>query len=39
VYCLGNCACSPSMRIGDEVHARVSPVKFDELIARLEAES
>jgi formate dehydrogenase subunit gamma len=39
VYCLGNCACSPSIRIGDEVHARVSPGKFDELIARLEAES
>jgi formate dehydrogenase subunit gamma len=37
VYCLGNCACSPSIRINDEVHARVSPEKFDDLIARLEA--
>jgi formate dehydrogenase subunit gamma len=37
VYCLGNCACSPSVRINDEIHARVSPAKFDELIARLEA--
>lgn len=37
VYCLGNCACSPSIRINDEIHARVSPVKFDELIERLEA--
>jgi formate dehydrogenase subunit gamma len=37
VYCLGNCACSPSIRIGDEIHARVSSAKFDELIARLEA--
>lgn len=37
VYCLGNCACSPSIRINDEIHARVSPVKFDELIDRLEA--
>lgn len=37
VYCLGNCACSPSVRINDEVHARVSPEKFDELIAHLEA--
>ena len=37
VYCLGNCACSPSIRINDEIHARVSPAKFDELIARLEA--
>ena len=32
VYCLGNCACSPSVRIGDEVHARVTPQKFDQLI-------
>ena len=37
VYCLGNCACSPSVRIDDEIHARVSPAKFDELIERLEA--
>ena len=36
VYCLGNCACSPSVRINDEIHARVSPARFDELIARLE---
>jgi formate dehydrogenase subunit gamma len=38
VYCLGNCACSPSIRINDEIHARVSPELFDELIAELEAE-
>jgi formate dehydrogenase subunit gamma len=38
VYCLGNCACSPSIRINDEVHARVSTESFDELIAGLEAE-
>jgi formate dehydrogenase subunit gamma len=38
VYCLGNCACSPSIRINDEIHARVSPDKFDELISGLEAE-
>ena len=37
VYCLGNCACSPSVRINDDVHARVSPAKFDELIADLVA--
>jgi formate dehydrogenase subunit gamma len=36
VYCLGNCACSPSIRINDEIYARVSPEKFDELIASLE---
>ena len=37
VYCLGNCACSPSIRINDEVYARVTPEKFDALIAGLEA--
>ena len=37
VYCLGNCACAPSLRINDEVHARVSPDRFDELMAGLEA--
>jgi formate dehydrogenase subunit gamma len=36
VYCLGNCACPPSLRINDEIHARVSTEKFDELIAQLE---
>jgi len=37
VYCLGNCACAPSIRINDEVHARVSTARFDELIAELES--
>ena len=31
VYCLGNCACSPSIRIGDDVHARVDADRFDEI--------
>ena len=33
VYCLGNCACSPSIRIGDEVYARVDADRFDEILA------
>lgn len=33
VYCLGNCACSPSMTIDGEVYGRVTPEKFDQLIA------
>lgn len=33
VYCLGNCACSPSITIDGEVHGRVTPEKFDQLIA------
>jgi len=32
VYCLGNCACTPSMRIGDEVFARVTPERFDQIL-------
>ena len=32
VYCLGNCACSPSIRIGDDVYARVDANRFNELL-------
>ena len=32
VYCLGNCACGPSVRIGDEVIARVDAGRFDALL-------
>ncbi|MBT5797973.1 MAG: formate dehydrogenase subunit gamma, partial [Porticoccaceae bacterium] len=35
VYCLGNCACSPSIRIDDDIHARVSAASFDQLISEL----
>ncbi|OMH39487.1 formate dehydrogenase subunit gamma [Motiliproteus sp. MSK22-1] len=35
VYCLGNCACGPSVRIGDEVIGRVDPARFDELVDEL----
>jgi formate dehydrogenase subunit gamma len=33
VYCLGNCACSPAVMIDGELHGRVTPARFDELIA------
>lgn len=36
VYCLGNCACSPSIQIGDRQYARVDNRKFDALIEPLE---
>ncbi len=39
VYCLGLCACSPSMQIGDEVYGRVSPESFDETIKQSEVLS
>jgi len=38
VYCLGNCACSPSLRVNDDLHARVTAEKFDELIQGMEAQ-
>ena len=34
VYCLGLCAQSPAIQIKDAVYARVSTVKFDQLIKR-----
>ena len=37
VYCLGNCACSPSIMIDKEVHGRVSPERFDEIIKTVQA--
>jgi len=33
-YCLGLCASSPALQFGDELHARVTPAVFDELVAR-----
>lgn len=38
VYCLGNCACGPSMMIDKELHALVTPARFDELVARTVAK-
>ena len=35
VYCLGNCACSPSVRLDDEIHARVDPARLDTLLDSL----
>lgn len=35
VYCLGNCACSPSVRIGNDIYGNVDPEKLDELISSL----
>lgn len=34
VYCLGHCATSPTIMIDDAVHARVTPARFDRLIAK-----
>ena len=32
VYCLGNCACGPSLMIDGVLHARVTPERFDALL-------
>ncbi|MEY2700513.1 MAG: hypothetical protein RIQ52_1268 [Pseudomonadota bacterium] len=35
MYCLGNCACSPSLMINRNVHGRVTPERFDAIISEL----
>jgi formate dehydrogenase subunit gamma len=35
VYCLGNCACSPSVRIGEAVYSHVDAQRFDRLLDEL----
>lgn len=35
VYCLGLCATSPAIMIGDTLHARVTPEKFDNLVKKI----
>lgn len=39
VYCLGNCACGPSVQIDNAIHARVTPERFDVLMADLTLNS
>ena len=34
VYCLGNCACAPSMTVDGVLHARVDSKRFDELMGQ-----
>ena len=33
VYCLGNCACSPAVMIDQTLYGRVTPQRFEELLA------
>ena len=35
VYCLGNCGCSPSIRINNDIYGRVTKSQFDMLVAEL----
>ena len=36
VYCLGLCAQSPAVQIGDRLHARMTPAKLDRLAEQME---
>lgn len=38
VYCLGNCACGPSIRVDDEVRGRITPEAFDALVDELRTQ-
>lgn len=35
VYCFGNCACGPCVQMDNSLHGRVTPDKFDGLLAGL----
>jgi len=37
VYCLGLCASSPAVQIGDRCHARVSPQRLERLLGQQES--
>jgi formate dehydrogenase subunit gamma len=39
VYCLGNCACSPAVMIGEKVYGRVDSEKLDGLLDSLGGSS
>jgi len=38
VYCLGNCAVGPSLRVDDDIVGRVTPARFDEIVSELRSE-
>ena len=37
VYCLGNCACSPAVMLGDDVYGRMTADKVVEIVAEARA--
>ncbi|MBH9710626.1 NAD(P)H-dependent oxidoreductase subunit E, partial [Burkholderia contaminans] len=39
VYCLGLCAQSPSLTVNGVLHAKVTPEKFDALLAEAVAQT
>ena len=39
VYCHGLCASSPAVVVDDKLHARMTPAKFDKVVAKLGADA
>jgi formate dehydrogenase subunit gamma len=39
VYCLGNCALSPAIMIGDKLYGKVDSKRFDEIVGSLAQET
>lgn len=39
VFCLGNCALSPAVLVGDKLYGKVDEKRFDQIIAGLEKEA
>jgi formate dehydrogenase subunit gamma len=39
VYCLGNCALSPAVLIGDQLFGKVDAKRFDQIVAGLDKEA
>jgi formate dehydrogenase subunit gamma len=37
IYCLGNCACSPAVMLGDDVYGRMTAEKVADLVAEVSA--
>ena len=38
VYCLGNCACSPAVMVGEEVYGRITPQRFEQILKEVAAQ-
>jgi formate dehydrogenase subunit gamma len=39
VFCLGNCALSPAIMVGEKLYGMVDPHRFDEIVAGLDKEA
>ncbi|BFM17165.1 hypothetical protein R50073_33480 [Maricurvus nonylphenolicus] len=38
VYCLGNCACSPNIRVDNQIYGRVSKQRVSEIVDELQTQ-